>query len=65
MADDPTVIWQSPEGQFKWLQEMNDDVADAITEIALAMRGETDEAISVAINSYLAGLCNARKLSLH
>jgi hypothetical protein len=65
MANDPTVIWQGEDGKFKWLQEMDDVVAETVTEIALAMRGSTDEEIDRAINSYLAGLVTARKASLH
>jgi hypothetical protein len=65
MANDPTVIWQGEDGTPKWLTEANDEVAEAITDITLAMKGETDEAICLAINSYLAGLIAARKASLH
>jgi hypothetical protein len=62
---DPTVIWQGEDGKFKWLQEMDDVVAETVTEIALAMHGSTDEEIDLAINSYLSGLVTARKASLH
>jgi hypothetical protein len=62
---DPTVIWQDAKGKFNWLQEGDDEVAEMVTEIALSMRGSTDEEIDLAINSYLAGLVTARKASLH
>jgi hypothetical protein len=65
MANDPTVIWQGEDGKFKWLQEMDDVVAETVTEIALAMHGSTDEEIDLAINSYLAGLVTARKATLN
>jgi hypothetical protein len=65
MANDPTVIWQGSKGEFRWLQESDDEVAETVTEIALAMHGSTDEEIDLAINSYLAGLVTARRASLH
>jgi hypothetical protein len=65
MANDPTVIWQGSKGEFRWLQEFDDVVAETVTEIALAMRGSTDEEIDAAINSYLAGLVTARKATLN
>jgi hypothetical protein len=65
MANDPTVIWQGSKGEFRWLHDCDDEVAEAVTDIAHAMRGSTDEEIDFAINSYLAGLVIARKASLH
>jgi hypothetical protein len=62
---DPTVIWQGSKGEFRWLQDSDDEVAEMVTEIALAMHGSTDEEIDLAIASYLAGLVTARKASLH
>jgi hypothetical protein len=65
MANDPTVIWQGSKGEFRWLQEFDDEVAESVTEIALAMRGSTDEEIDLAITSYLSGLVVARKAMLN
>jgi hypothetical protein len=67
MSPDETkhpVIWKKGEA-FHWLEVHSEGIVEVIEAICESMRGESDEAINAAIQSYLGGLVSARNASLH